>query len=335
MYSYLHIIEFYNMFFINLHYYIRYFIYFNSYIITKGVMRQFLILIILSTSIQMSIAQINADKDSQSNRPFSNDPYLDQFDDNDRSFWSDIDGYTVTEAGSELIIIGDGSATPNSPFNYMPHDAESLMATNLDLTFNNKVFLRAKSSVDSTILRIDLVDADGFGTTQFPITNHLSTEYQLYEFDFIGSFIDAGSENTDCDSLRAPCPVNGISIENFLVYIDPDQGNFDGTVTIDWIATIEPILTSVNDITIVKNSKIYPNPASNELNIEIDVKQGGNLRATIIDLNGKIQSDISYGHISNGGFTTQINTENLSKGLYYLQLHLDDKSILIDKITVQ
>jgi hypothetical protein len=38
-----------------------------------------------------------------------------------------------------------------------------------------------------------------------------------------------------------PCPVDGTVITDLLLYIDPDNGGYDGTMTIDWISTISPL----------------------------------------------------------------------------------------------
>ena len=171
--------------------------------------------------------------------------YRDHFDNEDRTAWSDAPGFTVEETGTELTIVGDGTAGAFAAFNYMAHDTDSGEQLTLDLTSNNKLFVKARSTVDGTPLRIDLVDMAGFATTNPAVMQNIGTEYSVLEFDFSGTYTDGGFGGTACDT--GPCPVDGLTIQNFLVYIDPNNGGFAGTVTIDWISTIDPIETIIVD----------------------------------------------------------------------------------------
>lgn len=171
--------------------------------------------------------------------------YQDHFDNEDSTPWSDAGGFTVEETGTELTITGDGSAGPYAAFNYTAHDQESGEQLTLDLTSNNKFYVKAKSTVDGTPLRIDLVDMPGFATTEPSTVRNIGTEYSVLEFDYSGTYSDGGYGGTACDT--GPCPVDGTTIQNFLFYIDPDNGGFAGTVTIDWVSTIAPIETIVEN----------------------------------------------------------------------------------------
>ena len=171
--------------------------------------------------------------------------YQDHFDNGDRTAWSDAAGFAVEETGSELIITGDGSAGPYAAFNYAAHDQSNGDQLTLDLTSNNKLFMKVKSTVDGTPLRIDLQDAAGFASTEPSTVRTIGTDYSVLEFDYSGTYSDGGYGGTACET--GPCPVDGTTIQNFLVYIDPDNGGFAGTVTIDWISTIDAIETIIVD----------------------------------------------------------------------------------------
>ena len=172
--------------------------------------------------------------------------YSDHFDNEDASQFSDAGGFTVEETGTELTITGDGTAGPYSAFNYTAHDQASGEQLTLDLTSNNKFYVKAKSTVDGTPLRIDLVDMPGFATTEPATIRNIGLEYSVLQFDFSGTYTDGGYGGTACDT--GPCPVDGTTIQNFLFYIDPDNGGFAGTVTIDWVSTIDPLETiTVNE----------------------------------------------------------------------------------------
>lgn len=170
--------------------------------------------------------------------------YNDHFDNEDRQFISDAGGFTVEETGTELILTGDGTAGAYSAFSYTPHDKETGEAQTIDLTSNNKLYIKAKASVANVPFRIDLVDADGFVTTSPDRRVNLTEDYVIYEYDFSGTYTDGGFGGTACDT--GPCDVDGTNITSFLFYIDPDNGGYDGTVTLDWFSTIDPLESIVD-----------------------------------------------------------------------------------------
>jgi hypothetical protein len=71
------------------------------------------------------------------------------------------------------------------------------------------------------------------------------------------------------------------------------------------------------------NFNIYPNPAKDEINIEILSNNMSSFKAEILDINGK--SIISSDFFSN---STNINISTLTKGIYLLTLKSDDEIIL-------
>lgn len=165
--------------------------------------------------------------------------YSDQFDDNDRTKWADASGFNIIEENNELVITGDGSAGPYSAFLYTPHNQDTSEDYVLNIAANNKVYMKVKSTVANVPLRLDLVDVDGFVTSEPATSRNITEEYTVLEFDFTDTYTDGGYGGTACD--MGPCDVDGTQINGFLVYIDPDNGAFNGTVTIDWFSTIEPL----------------------------------------------------------------------------------------------
>ncbi len=165
--------------------------------------------------------------------------YVDHFDNSNRDQWSDAGGFTVEEAGTEVVLTGDGSAGPYSAFNYALHNTENGDSEIVNIAFNNKLYVKAKSTVAGTPLRIDLVDEEGFATTEPSTSAIVGEEYSVLEFDYTGTYTDGGYGGTACD--MGPCPVDGSVIKELLFYIDPDNGGYAGTMTIDWISTIEPL----------------------------------------------------------------------------------------------
>ncbi len=170
--------------------------------------------------------------------------YVDHFENSNRDQWADAGGFTVEESGTELVLTGDGTAGPYAAFSYTLHDTDAGTPLVVNVASNNKLYVKVKSSVAGTPLRIDLLDEGGFATTEPATSRVVGEEYEVLEFDYTGTYSDGGYGGTSCDA--GPCPVDGSAITNLLVYIDPDNGGYAGTMTIDWISTIEPIETIDN-----------------------------------------------------------------------------------------
>ena len=165
--------------------------------------------------------------------------YSDHFENENRDLFSDAAGFTVEETGTELVIVGDGTAGPFAAFNYSTHNTDDFTPIIVDMTSNNKLYVKARSTVPGTPLRIDLVDTEGFATTNPATVAIVNEEFEILEFDFTGTYTDGGFGGTSC--MAGPCPVDGSIVSNFLFYIDPNNGGYNGTMTIDWISTIEPL----------------------------------------------------------------------------------------------
>jgi len=161
--------------------------------------------------------------------------YSDQFGENTALFIGDASGLTVT-TNEEITIAGDGTSAPWNPITYAPHDEEGNTILVDAAAGNNIVFVRARSSVAGTTLRVDLQDDLDFVTNANAVSTTLTNEYVVYELDYTNALNDGGFGGTPCTPETAPCPVNAARIANVQFFIDPGVGMFDGTVDIDWVS---------------------------------------------------------------------------------------------------
>ena len=172
-------------------------------------------------------------------------PYSDQFE-NDLNVAIDPAGFTSVEIDGELTLTGDGTAGVYAAYSYDCHDQTNATTLLADFTFNNKLYVKAKSTVDGATLRIDVQDEAGYVSNAQAQATTIGTEYDIYEFNYGGAYLDGGYGGTPCDAADAPCDVDGTMINGLLIYIDPDAGGFAGDVIIDWISTQAPLETIGN-----------------------------------------------------------------------------------------
>lgn len=163
---------------------------------------------------------------------------------------SSINNFTFLGAGysasidtdnSEITISGDGTTPMWDPCTYVLRNPNTLDPIDVDMTGNNKFYIKMKSSQPNTAVRVDMQDIDGFVTTQGSITKIVGTDYAVYEFDYGGAYADLGFGGTPCTMSTAPCPVDGERISNFIMFIEPGVGGFLGEITIDYLSFDIPL----------------------------------------------------------------------------------------------
>ncbi|HMN33676.1 MAG TPA: T9SS type A sorting domain-containing protein [Chitinophagaceae bacterium] len=84
----------------------------------------------------------------------------------------------------------------------------------------------------------------------------------------------------------------------------------------------------------IKDIQVYPNPAQDIMNIQIDAKANEKIIATLVDLNGNIINASSHS-IQQGANTITINTKGIANGIYHLMLIDSRNNSSVHKIVIQ
>jgi methyl-accepting chemotaxis protein len=92
--------------------------------------------------------------------------------------------------------------------------------------------------------------------------------------------------------------------------------------------TIKSINTTVNEYpnSILQQCTLFPNPASDVLNIEMLTNQNASLNLEITDMLGRVKVNKSMGELTQGVNTFRIGTSALVNGVYTIKLSLDGKN---------
>lgn len=246
--------------------------------------------------------------------------YQDEISESTVGFITDQTGLTST-TNDTWTVTGDGTGGPwNSiAYSFYNNAGDQILANSIGS--NDKLFIRAKSSIDVD-LRIDLEDAGGYFTNLNPITQTIGTDYEIYEFDFSNSYQDGGFGGP-CDPSSAPCPVDGERITSLGLFFAPGVGLYDGTFDLDWLAFGSP-LSGVTDVTRLNSMRGFPNPVSNELNLEFDLVDAAAVQLVVYNMLGaKVQVQDTGDRVA--GMTYEsINISNLPNGIYTVQILADN-----------
>lgn len=89
------------------------------------------------------------------------------------------------------------------------------------------------------------------------------------------------------------------------------------------------------DIVDVQQVKMYPNPASDFVNIEYEAFANGEAKIQLMDGNGRIAQAIFNGQISKGVQELNFEVNDLASGIYYVQFVMEEaiftKKIIVEK----
>jgi DNA/RNA endonuclease YhcR with UshA esterase domain len=118
-----------------------------------------------------------------------------------------------------------------------------------------------------------------------------------------------------------------LSAGNWTVNVTDDNGCTEtGSVTVD-------LLSTVNDITILTQVKLFPNPSDGLLNFDIRNCPDDELSIIVYSVNGQIIYSDQY-KLVNGELIETIDLSNQSSGMYYLKI-VSDNLNLTEKIVLE
>ncbi|MFK7932205.1 MAG: T9SS type A sorting domain-containing protein [Saprospiraceae bacterium] len=273
----------------------------------------------------LSVGQPLGEDDEVDLGPTGEINYSDQMDDNTGLFVADASGLVSAFATDEWTITGDGSAGAFSPLLYNVHNTTGELGLADVQGSGNKLFVRAKSSVAGTELRIDLQDNMTFVTNLNSVAVNLTEEYAVYELDYTNSYQDGAFGGSDC--MESGCVVDGQRIENLQVFIDAAAGGFNGAVSIDWLSFGEPLVSDVQDFTRLETLVAFPNPVQDQLSIQYTTLQAADVQLNVFNSLGQQVVVQKIGQQSASNQTIILPTANLQNGLYTVQLVMDSKVV--------
>jgi len=81
--------------------------------------------------------------------------------------------------------------------------------------------------------------------------------------------------------------------------------------------------------------KTFPNPVKNQININYEIINRGNISFTLVNILGKTVSTFNAGHVNTGIYTEQIDVNTISNGTYFLVMKFDGEVVRHQKLIIQ
>jgi hypothetical protein len=140
--------------------------------------------------------------------------------------------------------------------------------------------------------------------------NYFDTEEGMDKFSvYDGTTLIATFSGTDI-----PDPVEATSGSMFITWSTSSSNNFQG-----WEAYYEVDNVGLNEGSSVTNLEVYPNPASDEIHLQMQVEEKSQLRISLVNLTGQTVYSEELPGIS-GVYSGNIDVSYLPAGLYFLEI---------------
>jgi hypothetical protein len=242
--------------------------------------------------------------------------------------------YTLTE-DANYIMVADGIISPSGydpapAFTLSVYDGASLeagVATNTDVLFYHGATDAPTGDIVSDA-QVTLVDNLSYGafdgyvelatldywinlTDETGTTNIGRFYIMLSGLNLTGktaTLLLSGFVDPSVNS-------NGPYLSMLIVMVDGTTSFIYSTLGIDEPA-IDP--ASLN---------VFPNPATDALNISFDLKNNSNARVEMIDVTGRMVSSSDFGKLNKGTYNEKINIDNLTPGMYMLKIITGENQI--------
>lgn len=168
---------------------------------------------------------------------------------------------TTSINNNNLRITGDGTSGAWNNIIYSFHTADTNI--NVDISANPKFYIKVKAE-NSPIMRIDLIDSNGYVTNATPSSISLDISYQVFEIDFTGKL---GHTKKDGPCSTGVCNVNLLEIKGIMIFLNPGTGMYSGNIDIEWLSLGENLNNTNSDFEIRYNQVGYFVDKSKIINI--------------------------------------------------------------------
>jgi hypothetical protein len=149
--------------------------------------------------------------------------------------------------------------------------------------------------------------------------------YEVVIVDGFGDGLLNGAVNPASHSCPASDPGTAhgaisIELDGIVVY---DNISYGSGVTIPFDFTLE---TAVKEISSVSGTKLYPNPASDEVTVELNADRNMEVHLSVIDIMGRTVATPGIQTLVQGHNQLSINVADFVSGTYFIRMK-EDKAV--------
>jgi hypothetical protein len=131
-----------------------------------------------------------------------------------------------------------------------------------------------------------------------------------------------------------------VAFRNNTQPFNPDEpvgpGNGGNELAIDNIEVNDNSTLGIEEVSSVESLKVQPNPVSagSPITVAFSLKEASDIAIDVIDITGKVQDQISNRMLPAGASIINLDSKNLSKGIYFIRVR-DGQNSSIAKAIIQ
>lgn len=262
--------------------------------------------------------------------------------------------YTPDAIGNGCSFFGSSTGTGSNYFWNFGDGSTSILQNPYHVYATNGyyiVYLTVTSSVDTACYDVTFqgVPMSGICNAYFVVQQDSSNLYNYFVYNYsspsgaITYLWDFGDSTTS--TLAYPTHTYAFSAPTQLcLTVSDGSGCTDtycdtitpglGMSSVFTINVLNPLSVSENETTIASFEN-YPNPFSDNTTINYAINKDALVSISIVDLIGNVVAELENGNKASGEYSTTWNAENVSEGMYLLQLKVNNdistKKIIVNR----
>lgn len=177
----------------------------------------------------------------------------------------------------------------------------------------------------------DQADSDGDGTGDVcELDGDGDEDGVINEEDNCPSFANGIQDDMDNDGIGDACDDDldgdGVlnEVDNCLYTSNPNQEDENNDGIGDACYTVTGVEDPLNQKV---DFSIYPNPASSEVSLALNMQSPGTVIVHMSDISGKLIKRMTHETLSEGAFSSTVDTNDLKKGIYLMNVQFDGRSL--------
>ena len=137
---------------------------------------------------------------------------------------------------------------------------------------------------------------------------------------------------------------SGVDTEHEVVNLIPDatyywkvritQGGSSFAWSDTWSFKVDQYASAYEVLTAINSVSIYPNPAKNQTNVQLELENSAGVKVEAMDVLGRFNKTVFSGELSNGIHEINVNLQEWPKGIYLIRIFADD-DVLVRRFIIQ
>jgi len=146
--------------------------------------------------------------------------------------------------------------------------------------------------------------------------------------------LNANFSKTYSLNLSSTWKSNDVSFVAFVNYYNPNGGLDEYIILNAEEVKLSTLVGEKENSLLEASLDVFPNPADDQASVVFELESNEEVSLTLLDITGKVINRQSYGLMSQGSQRIELNTANLSEGLYFVNLRVGDNQT-VRKIAVK